>query len=137
MEEKLDGRIKGRGCADGRNQRRYITKSEAASPTVSVEAVFITSVIDALEMRDVGVADIPGAYLHADADENILVRFDGTMAELLVKINPKIYKPYIESSRKGTTVLYAKLKKPCMGAYVLVCFFGKIYLVTFNVKVLY
>jgi hypothetical protein len=115
LKEKSDGRIKGRGCADGRKQREYITKSEAASPTVSVEAVFITSVIDALEMRDVGVADIPGAYLHADADENILVRFDGTMAELLVKINPKIYKPYIESSRKGTTVLYAKLKKALYG----------------------
>ena len=60
LKEKSDGRIKGRGCADGRKQQRYIFKSEATSPTVSVEAVFITSMIDTSEGRDMGVADIPG-----------------------------------------------------------------------------
>ena len=92
LKKKGDGRIKGRGCADGRKQRSYIDKSEAASPTVSVEAVFITSTIDACEDRDVGVADIPGAYLHTDLDENTLLRFEGAMAELLTKINTKMIK---------------------------------------------
>lgn len=108
LEEKSDGRIKGRGCAYGRKQREYIAKSDAASPTVSVEAVFVTSVLDAFEDRDIAVTDIPGAYVHAESDENILVRFEGTIAELLVKISPSIYKPYIEISRSGSTVLYAK-----------------------------
>ena len=60
FKEKSDGKIKGRGCADGRKQRRYISMSEAASPTVSVEAFLITSVIDASEGRDVGVAGYQG-----------------------------------------------------------------------------
>ena len=51
LKEKSDGRIKGRGCADGRKQREYIRKEDEASPTVSTEAVFITSVFDALENR--------------------------------------------------------------------------------------
>ena len=40
---------KGRGCADGRKQRAYIAKEEATAPTVSTEAVFLTTIIDALE----------------------------------------------------------------------------------------
>ena len=34
VKEKRDGIIKARACADGRNQRRYIPKEEAASPTI-------------------------------------------------------------------------------------------------------
>ena len=115
LKEKADGNIKDRGCADGRKQREYIAKSDAASPTVSVEAIFITSVIDAFECRDVATADIPGAYLHADYITDTLVRFDNTMAELYVKISPKIYKPYIEFGRNGNVVLHAKLKKALYG----------------------
>ena len=50
---------------------------------------------------DVVLAGIPGAYLHADVDEKIFVRFDSTMAEMLVKINKNIYKPYIEVCKIG------------------------------------
>ena len=75
----------------------------------------MTSLIEAKEKRDVAVADIPGAYLHADVDEKIIVRFDGTMAEMLVRIDPKIYKPYVQVDRKGQPVLYAQLKKALYG----------------------
>ena len=34
VEEKRDGTIKARACADGRDQRRYIPKEEGASPTI-------------------------------------------------------------------------------------------------------
>ena len=42
-----DGTIKARQCTDGRKQRYYMIIEESASPTVSTEAIFITSVIDA------------------------------------------------------------------------------------------
>ena len=48
-------------------------------------------------------------------DENILVQFYGIMTEMLVKTNPKIYRPCIEVSRNGDTTLYAKLKKVLYG----------------------
>ena len=35
FNEKRDGTIKGRGCADGRKQRDQIPKHEVSSPTIS------------------------------------------------------------------------------------------------------
>ena len=52
LKRKRCGRIKARGCADGRKQRIYKTKDETSSPTVSIEALFLTSVIDAHERRN-------------------------------------------------------------------------------------
>ena len=68
-------------------------KHETTSPTVSLESVFMTSAIEAQKGREIVVADIPGVYLDADVDEKRIARFDCTMAEILVRIDPKIYKP--------------------------------------------
>ena len=34
IKEKRDGRVKARACADGRKQRKYISKEEVSSPTM-------------------------------------------------------------------------------------------------------
>ena len=65
LKEKRDGRIKGRGCADGRPQRLHTTKMESSSPTASLAGLVMTCVIDAYERRDVATCDIPGAFLQA------------------------------------------------------------------------
>ena len=44
--------------------------------------------MDAYEGRDVGVVNIPGAFLQADLDDDVWVLFDGTLAELMVKVAP-------------------------------------------------
>ena len=49
LKQKRCGRIKGRGCADGRKQLIWTMKEDATSPTVSTEAVLLTSVIEAKE----------------------------------------------------------------------------------------
>ncbi len=49
LRKKRCGKIKGRGCADGRKQRIYKTKEETSAPTVAVESLFSSSVIDAEE----------------------------------------------------------------------------------------
>ena len=59
-------KIKGRGCADGRKQRAYITKEVSTAPTVSTEAVFLIAVIDAMEGRNVVVLNVPGAFFQAE-----------------------------------------------------------------------
>jgi len=66
LKEKRDGTIKARGCADGRSQREYTTKSNTSSPTVSLEAMMMSCAIDAKENRYVAVADIPVAFLYAN-----------------------------------------------------------------------
>jgi hypothetical protein len=73
LKRKRCGKIKGRGCADGRKQRLYTAKEDATSPTVATEAVFLTAVIDAREGREVALLDVPGAFMQADMDELVHV----------------------------------------------------------------
>jgi len=77
LKKKRCGRIKGRGCADGRKQRVYKTKEETSAPTVEVESLFLSCVIDAEEGRDVAKCDIPGAFMQADMDEVVYMRLSG------------------------------------------------------------
>ena len=65
IKEKRSGILKGRSCVDGRPQRAYISKEEAASPTTSLDSLLITLLIDAWEERDVATADVVEAYLNA------------------------------------------------------------------------
>ena len=76
---------------NGAPQRSYISKEDALSPTVANESVFITSVIAANEKRFVRCYDVPGAFLHTESDENLLMVLRGELAEIVVHIAPKIY----------------------------------------------
>jgi hypothetical protein len=49
LEEKRDGKINARSCANGSVQREHVAKEEAAVPTVALESVFVTATIDAKE----------------------------------------------------------------------------------------
>ena len=110
LKRKRCGKVKGRGCADGRKQRAYISKEESTAPTVCTEAVFLTAVIDALEGREVVVLDVPGAFMQADIDELVHIRFTGEMVSMLLQINSEIYKDYVVME-KGEQVMYMELLK--------------------------
>ena len=114
LKRKRCGTVKGRGCADGRPQRKYISKEESTSPTVSTEAVFLTAVIDAMQGREVAVVDVPGAFMQADMDEQVHVKLTGKMAELLIEIDDKMYRPCL-TYEKGKPVLYVELLKALYG----------------------
>jgi hypothetical protein len=47
------------------------------------------------EKRDVATVNISGAFMQADMDELVHMRLEGTMAELLVKLDQKLYQKYI------------------------------------------
>jgi len=49
LKRKRCGKVKGGGCADGRKQRKFISKEEASSPTVSTHALMVTCLVDAIE----------------------------------------------------------------------------------------
>ena len=114
LKKKRNGRIKGRGCADGRKQRLHTNKEDASSPTVAIEAVMLSCVIDAMERRDVATIDIPGAFMQAEMDEVVHMRLEGKMADLLVRINPQLYHKYVVIEN-GKPVLYVVLKKALYG----------------------
>ena len=114
LRPKRCGKVKGRGCADGRKQRAYIAREESTAPTVSTEAVFLTAVIDALENREVAVLDIPGAFMQADIDELVHVRFTGEMVSMLLNIDNDMYNEYVVIE-KGEKAMYMELLKALYG----------------------
>ena len=57
--KKRYGKTKARMVSGGNTQRDYMAKENSSSPTVSTEAVLLTSIIDAHEGRDFAVNDIP------------------------------------------------------------------------------
>ena len=115
LKRKRCGKIKGRGCADGRKQREFISKEEASSPTVSTHALMATCLIDAIEGRNVATADIPGAFLQATMDEDVWIKFEGAMVDVLLEIDPERYGPCV-CTYNGRRYLYAKAIKAIYGA---------------------
>ena len=113
VKEKRRGKIKERACADGRKQRRYISKEEASAPTIQMESLFLSLLINAKEGRDVATADVVGTYLLTDMHDYTLVKVVGDSATIMCKVNDK-YRKYI-TTEKGKPVLYLKLRKALYG----------------------
>ena len=70
-----------------------------------------------MQQRTVAIGDISGAFVQSDMEgDTVHVKLEGKMAELFVKLDPKLYRKYIHDEN-GRTVMYAKLKKPYMALY--------------------
>jgi hypothetical protein len=115
ITEKRCGRVKTRACVNGSKQRDYIPKETTASPTVMNDSVMIQSSIDAHEGRHVVTCDIPGAFLHADLDEEVVMLLRGQLADLMVTVDPELYGPYLRKTVKGESILYVKMLKAMYG----------------------
>jgi hypothetical protein len=109
IKEKRCGKIKGRIVADGRPQKAQYTKDETSSPTVSTDASMMSVMIDACEDRDVAIADVTGAYLHAFLDDFTLLKLEGESVEIMCRVCEK-YRNCVtyENQKKG---LYLQLLK--------------------------
>jgi hypothetical protein len=125
LKQEQTGQIKGRGCADGRQQRIYSHKEDASSPTIMIESVMLTSVIDAFEEHEIATVDIPGAFLQADMDEIEYVRMTDTMVDILSSIDTK-YDDYTTQEGKKK-VLYVNCIKHCTVHYKQHYCFGRNY----------
>ena len=68
-----------------------MAKEEAAAPSVTLESVFVTATIDAKEKQKVVTIDIPGAFLHTNNEDYVVMKMNGSLAELMVRTDPKIY----------------------------------------------
>jgi len=86
-----------------------------SSPTISIEAMMLSCPIDAKENRYIMVSDITGAFLHADMEDNVHVPLEGTVAEMIIKLDRTIYRKHIWYNKHGKPMLYVQLRKPYMG----------------------
>ena len=94
LKRKRSGKMKGRGCADGRPQREYITKEESSLPTVSLYALMGSCLMDAMDDRKVITVDIPSAFLQGKwpQDEHPgYIMFEGIMVDMICKIDPSYH----------------------------------------------
>ena len=59
--------------------------------------------------------DIPGAFLHANLDEDVVMLLRGQLADLMVQVEPAVYGPYLKKSSKGESILYVRMLKAMYG----------------------
>ena len=69
--------------------------------------------INEKENQKVMTCDIQGASMQADIDEQLFLKFDGDLVELLVQVEPT-YQPYITYEGRQP-VIYTELNKALYG----------------------
>jgi hypothetical protein len=114
LTEKRDGTIKARNVTNGRKQQTWMSKEEAASPT-------ITAVIDAKENRDACVVDLPHAFVQTPNEKANkehppdVMKVRGRLVDMLLEIDPQMYAaPYIKKEN-GVAVLYMEILRALYG----------------------
>ena len=53
--------------------------------------------------------------MNTEVDEDVLMVLKGELADMMIQIAPQVYRKYITINKKGTPVLYVKLKKALYG----------------------
>ena len=116
IKQKRCGKIKGRCAANGSRQREYLSQDETvASPTVSLEGLVASLVIDAKEERCVNTFDVPGAFLQAPMPEEkkVLLKLKGEFVDIMCRVNPE-HLPNVRYE-KNVKVLYLKVERAIYG----------------------
>ena len=89
LTEKRDGSTKGRMVYNGKPTREWLSREETASPTVNLESIMLTTIIDAKEGRDIMTVDVPNVFIQATIDteegeERVMMKITGVLVDLLV-----------------------------------------------------
>jgi len=119
LAQKRDNSIKGRTVYNGKPTREWLGREESASPTASLESIMLTTVVDALEGRDVMTTDIPNAFIQTpmpelDDKDRVMMKITGVLVDILVNIALDEYQGYIvyENGRK---VVYVQVLRAIYG----------------------
>ena len=89
---------------------------------MSLESIIATLVIDAYERRHVVIADVSGAYLHAEmpSDKRVLLKLVGKFIDIMCEVNLE-YKKYVRYEN-GVKILYLRILRAlygCLGSALL------------------
>ena len=76
-----------------------------ASPTAALEFLIVALLVDAHEGRDIGIFEIPGAYLQAKLapkpnNERVLMKVVGDFVDVRCEVNPEDKKNVIHENLK-------------------------------------
>ena len=86
-----------------------------SSPTASLEDIVATLLVDAYEGRHTTIADVPGAYLHAEMPpgKKVLTKLRNKFVDIMCQVNPE-YLPYVRYEGKSK-VLYLHVLRALYG----------------------
>ena len=110
---KRDGRMKSSKCAMVNKQRMHdgYDKFAGSSPTVTTKGLILSTAINAYKEWEMSIVDTGTAFLHADNDEEVLMKLRGKIVELLVQLEPTMYRKYVTVGPNGEPILYVRLLK--------------------------
>ena len=123
LAKKQDGSIKGQMVYNGKPTREWLSKEDAASPTTMLESLFLTSMIDAYEERDIMTADVPNAFIQAkmppveEGQERVIMKITGVLVDMLIALDPEAYGKHVVYEH-GKKVLYVQVLRALYGMLV-------------------
>ena len=123
LTEKRDKSIKGRMVYNGKPTREWLSREDSASPTASLESIFLTAIVDAKENRDVMTADVPNAFIQTDMPEptkyedRVIMKITGVLVDLLIEMTPEVYSNYVVFEN-GQKMLYVQVLKGLYGMLI-------------------
>ena len=104
--KKSDRTLKVRAHANGRKQREFTDKTDAALLTAILESIFIAAAIDAKEYQNVAIMDLLEAFLYVCNDEKVIMIMKGKMAELMAHAAFQMHRKYITMTKVGEYIIY-------------------------------
>jgi hypothetical protein len=91
------------------------------SPKRMLAKVLLSCIIDAKEVRDVTVVDIPNSFVQTRVEnekELVFIKIRGILVDILVEIAPDVYKSYVSKGKKGMKKLVVQCQNDLYGAMV-------------------
>ena len=122
LTEKRDQSCKGRLVYNGKPTREWLSREDAASPTVALESIMLTAIVDAKEGRDVMTADVPNAFIQAqmpieEGKERVIMKITGVLVDLIVEMASEVYGPFV-TFENGKKVLYVQVLRALYGMLI-------------------
>jgi hypothetical protein len=121
VKKKQSSQIKACKVAGGNTQRDFISKENTSSPTVAMESVLLTTLVDAQENHDVAIVDILNAFIQTvveDDEDKVVMKIRGHIVDVLVKVAPKVYGPYVSTDKQGRKQLLVECLNTIYGTMV-------------------
>ena len=115
LKKKRHGIIKGRGCADGRPHHVYKTKEETSSPTVIIESIFGSSVVNHKKREISHTLIYQVHFLQTKASNVTIITFQGVVVEALIKIHPSWKQYVVKEGSKQMPTIYSEAIKALYG----------------------
>ena len=82
LTEKHDQSFKGWMVYNGKSTHEWLSRKDASSPTVALENIMLTTIVDAKEGHNVMTANIPNAFIQAqrpieEGKEQVIMKITG------------------------------------------------------------